>query len=212
MTDRPRLLDLFCGAGGAAMGYYRAGFDVVGVDIKPQPHYPFTFIKADAMTFPLDGFDVIHASPPCQRWAVSTQVWKGRPEEHPDLVEPTRDRLEAAGVPWVIENVIGAPLRNPVMLCGAMFAGLKVYRHRNFECSPAIYWPPEHPKHIERVTEVGRPVLPSGWMTVAGHFLNLPAAKAAMGVGWDVTKDELGEAIPPAYTEWVGARLMWNIQ
>ncbi len=207
MTDRrPRLLDLYCGAGGAAVGYSRAGWDVVGVDINAQPRYPFEFHQADAMTYPLDGFDAIHASPPCQRFAPSTRVWPGLADEHPDLVDPTRQRLRAAGVPYVIENVPGAPLINPILLCGTMFDGLRVYRHRIFEASPDLYWPPAHYPHRDRVTEVGRPALPNGWMTVAGHFINLPAASAAMGIDW-MTKAELAQAIPPAYTEWIGHRL-----
>lgn len=206
-APRPRLLDLFCGAGGAAMGYHRAGFDVVGVDIDPQPRYPFEFHHADAMTFPLDGFDVIHASPPCQAYAVSTRVWLGRAAEHPDLVDPTRDRLSRTGVPWVIENVPGAPLRNPLVLCGTMFDGLRVYRHRLFESDPPLYFPPMHYPHDERVAEVGRPVGDNGWMTVAGHFINVTAARIAMGIDW-MTKDELADAIPPAYTEWIGRRMI----
>ena len=110
-----RLLDLFCGAGGAAMGYHRAGFEVVGIDIAPQPNYPFEFVQADAMEFPLDGFDAIHASPPCQAY---TALATGK---HPRLIEPMRERLASSGVPWVIENVVGAPLRQPVLLCGSMF-------------------------------------------------------------------------------------------
>jgi hypothetical protein len=116
---RPRLLDLFCGAGGAAVGYHRAGFDVVGVDINPQPRYPFEFHQADAMTFPLDGFDAIHASPPCQAYSHGTPPDKR--SNHPDLLDATRDRLNAAGLPWVIENVPRAPLRSPVILCGSQF-------------------------------------------------------------------------------------------
>ena len=211
---RPRLLDLFCGAGGASVGYARAGFDVVGVDIEPQPNYPFTFHQADAMTFPLDGFDVIHASPPCQRFAVSTQVWAerrpGLRESHPDLVGPTRDRLIETDRLYVIENVPAAPLRNPMLLCGTMFDGLRVYRHRLFETWPPMYWPPAHGAHRERVTEVGRPVGDSGWMTVAGHFINLPAASAAMGIDW-MTKAELAQAIPPAFTEYIGRRIMADV-
>src|SRR3989338_9102679 len=113
-----RLLDLFCGAGGAAMGYSRAGFtEIVGVDIKPQPRYPFTFIQADAMTYPLDGFDAIHASPPCHKYStVGKQSAKKLGTIYSDLVGPIRERLEAAGVPYVIENVMGAPLRQPVKL------------------------------------------------------------------------------------------------
>jgi DNA (cytosine-5)-methyltransferase 1 len=208
------LLDLFCGAGGAGAGYARAGFEVVGIDNRPQPHYPFRFVQADALdpSAWLEATngrapDVVHASPPCQRYAVSTQVWQGLQETHADLVDPTRDMLEAAGVPFVIENVPGAPLRNPLTLCGTMFEGLRVYRHRVFETSPVLWWPPAHYPHRERVTEVGRPALASGWMTVAGHFANLPAASAAMGIDW-MTVAELAQAIPPAYTEWLGSRLL----
>jgi C-5 cytosine-specific DNA methylase len=129
--SRPRLLDLFCGAGGAALGYQLAGFHVTGVDIAPQPHYcGDAFYQADAMTFPLDGFDVVTASPPCQAYSTL-----GRFSPHvtyPDLYEPTRERLTASGLPWVIENVVGAPYRSGFILCGSMF-GLRVRRHRNFE-------------------------------------------------------------------------------
>src|SRR5512134_3964137 len=99
-VSSPRLLDLFCGAGGAAMGYHRAGFDVVGVDIKPQPHYPFEFYQADALTYPLDGFDAYHASPPCQRYSTITKYHgKEVTESHPDLLPTTRERLMLAGLP-----------------------------------------------------------------------------------------------------------------
>jgi DNA (cytosine-5)-methyltransferase 1 len=189
------------------MGYHRAGFDVVGVDIKPQPRYPFEFHQADAMTFPLDGFDAIHASPPCQRYSVATVFHPGRQAQHPDLVDPCRDRLNASGLPWVIENVMGAPLRNPIMLCGTMFEGLRVYRHRNFETNPPIYWPPPHGWHEFRPTEVGRRVAAHGWMTVAGHFSGTEAGQRAMGIDW-MTRDELRQAIPPAYTEWIGRQLL----
>ena len=118
---RRRLLDLFCGAGGAAVGYHRAGFDVVGVDIEPQPRYPFEFHQADAMTFPLDGFDVIHASPPCQAY---TDLRRARAASTA-LIEPVRERSRF-GVPYVIENVEGAPLLDPIVLCGTMFPGLRV--------------------------------------------------------------------------------------
>jgi hypothetical protein len=133
---RPRLLDLFCGAGGAAMGYYRAGFDVVGVDIKKQPNYPFEFIWDDALEAVTDlacGFDAIHASPPCQHYMRSGMV---RKDLAPDLVGQTRIALETAGLPWVIENVPGAPIRPDIVLCGSMF-GLGVRRHRWFETNSA---------------------------------------------------------------------------
>ena len=123
------------------MGYHRAGFDVVGVDLVPQPNYPFEFVQADAMTYPLDGFDAIHASPPCQRYSTMSL----RPEDHPDLYAPTRARLIEAGVPYVIENVIGAPYHHGIILCGSMFepdrqAGW-VQRHRNFETSWFMFQP-----------------------------------------------------------------------
>src|SRR5678815_3968779 len=116
---KPRLLDLFCGAGGAAMGYHRAGFEVVGVDIKPQPHYPFEFHQADAMTFPLEGFDAIHASPPCQAFCDLKDMHNAK--QHDNLLTPIRKRLAESGVPYVIENVRGAPLDGKLRLCGSMF-------------------------------------------------------------------------------------------
>src|SRR3989304_1640190 len=106
---KPRLLDLFCGAGGAAMGYHRAGFEVVGVDINPQKHYPFEFHQADAMTYPLDGFDAIHASPPCQHYSVTKSAPNCDGSKHPDLLPSTRARLLKQKAPWVVENVVGAP-------------------------------------------------------------------------------------------------------
>lgn len=120
--SQPVLLDLYCKAGGAAMGYHRAGFRVVGVDIEPQPHYPFEFHQADALTFPLDGFDAYHASPPCQRYSMITKL-HGRAivESHPDLIDPTRYRLKSSGKPYIIENVPQAPLKDAVTLCGSMF-------------------------------------------------------------------------------------------
>ena len=146
--NRPRLLDLFSGAGGAAMGYHRAGFDVVGVDNAPQPNYPFPFELADAMTFPLDGYDAIHASPPCQAYSITKNA-HGR--EHPMLVEPVRFRLAGSGLPWVIENVPGAPLLDPVTICGSMFdlrawdyyinQMVQLRRHRLFESSVALVAP-----------------------------------------------------------------------
>ena len=138
---RPRLLDLFCGAGGAAMGYHRAGFEVVGVDINPQPRYPFEFHQADALEYPLAGFDAIHASPPCQRFSTMTKRW-ARSSSHSDLIEPTRSRLRESMLPYVIENVAGAPLVGPIRLCGSSF-GLPVRRHRLFEMSsPPLLVPP----------------------------------------------------------------------
>lgn len=205
-----RLLDLFCGAGGAAVGYARAGFDVVGVDFKPQRHYPFEFIQADALTFPLDGFDVVHASPPCQGYSVANNIWS---REHPKLIDAMRSRLQEWGGVWVIENVGGAwlDMRNAITLCGTHF-GLKVYRHRLFESSVVVYPPRQccHPSYL----------LP-GYLSIYGHGARgrqtgnrgnnyvrygVKESREAMGIEW-MTREELSQAIPPAYTEWIGRQL-----
>ena len=200
-----RLLDLFCGAGGAAMGYQRAGFEVVGVDINPQPHYPFEFHQADALAYPLDGFDVIHASPPCQRYSTMTKRHAGCPESHPDLIGDVRDRILPYGQEIVIENVPGAPLApGSLMLCGSMF-GLKLRRHRLFECS-RLMLPPRDCDHSTPV--VGVYGHPGGSSKRDGRSFGSTADwREAMGIDWMTTK-EMAESIPPAYTEWIGTRLM----
>ncbi len=205
--SRPRLLDLFCGAGGCARGYQRAGFYVVGVDINPQPRYAGDeFIQADALSFPLWGFHAVHASPPCQAYSKARKI---RGNDHVDLIAPIRDRLNFVGVPWVIENVPGAPLRDPVMLCGSMF-GLNVYRHRFFETSFALSQPP-HMLHNRPQVKMGRPVREGDVMQVVGHFSNVAYARRAMGIDW-MTRDELAQAIPPAYTHWVGLAARWTVE
>ena len=204
MSGRPRLLDLFCGAGGASAGYVLAGFDVVGVDLAPQPRYPWKFHQASALDFPLDGFDLIHASPPCQLYTTATALARSRGKQYPDLVAPTRERLLASGTPWVIENVPGAPLIDPIMLCGAMF-NLNVYRHRLFESSFTIT-PPPHPKHTAKAAGQFYAPRAGEFATVtgqgAGH--DLVAAIGAMGSGWWMSGHELSESIPPAYSLFVG--------
>lgn len=192
-----RALDLFCCAGGASEGLRRAGFEVVGVDIDPQPQYPFEFHQADAMTFPLDGFDFIWASPPCQAYTLCQRIQKN---EHPDLVAPTRERLKASGARWCIENVPGAPLIEPIELCGTMF-GLKTYRHRLFECSYPIEQP-THPPHEARNAKMGRPIREGEFIQVVGNFSNVAFAREAMEIGW-MSRDKLREAIPPAFAEYV---------
>ena len=194
---RPRLLDLFCGGGGAAMGYHRAGIDVVGVDIVPQPNYPFEFHQADALRFLVDerwqveGFDAIHASPPCQHYANVTK-WRGNANDHPALIAATRELLEASGLPWVIENVRTPELRNPIVLCGSMF-DLAVRRHRYFE-SPFIEFSLMEPcRH--RSTDL------------AFMHKGERAYADAMGCDW-MTAVEGRQAIPPAYTEWIGTQLL----
>lgn len=198
------MLDLFCGAGGAAMGYYRAGFDVVGVDIDPMPNYPFEFIQADALTFEISGFDAVHASPPCQHYSYMSACRDGLAAEYPDLVVPTRKRLVSSGLPYVIENVPGSPLVDPIILCGQMF-GLELYRHRLFESSVELSVP-EHQPHVKPASKAGH-WKPGTVISVAGHCSPMALAREAMGIDW-MTRDELVEAIPPAYTEFIGEQLI----
>lgn len=203
-----RILDLFCGGGGAAMGLHRAFPDaeIVGVDIRPQPRYPFAFECADAMSYPLDEFDFIWASPPCQAHS-STRFL--RPSlRHESLIEPTRARLEASGTPWIMENVVGAPLRYSVTLCGLSF-GLRVYRHRRFE-APFLLMAPCHLRHTEVIHATRDMRRTAGYyteqvgamVTVAGHLFGLEAGRHAMGIDW-MSKADLAQAIPPAYSEYL---------
>lgn len=212
-----RILDLFCGAGGASMGYHRAFPDaeIVGVDINPQPRYPFTFVQGDAMTYPLDGFDFVHASPPCQRYS---DLARRNRNAHawPDLVGPIRDRLRPTGLPFVIENVEGAPLDDPVMICGTMFPGLRVLRHRLFECHGFAPVQPAHPNHPlvfthdKRKAHYGLLDQDTAFVQVTGGGNCTTANKrAAMDVPW-MTGAEANEAIPPAYAEWIGRQLAFQ--
>ena len=206
-----RVLDLFCGAGGAAMGLHRAWPDaeIVGVDIKAQPRYPFTFVQADATTYPLDGFDFIWASPPCQAYSALKGLTT---TQRPQLVGVIRERLEASGTPWIIENVVGADLKNPVQLCGSMF-GLGVWRHRRFEMSHPPLMIPEcnHslvPEPID-VTGTGGPFngirkAPGGGSSRKPK--NLQHAREVMGIDW-MTRPELSESIPPAYSEYLASQV-----
>jgi DNA (cytosine-5)-methyltransferase 1 len=203
---RPRLLDLYCCAGGAAMGYYRAGFDVVGVDIDPQPNYPFEFHQADALKYLLEHhseFDAIHSSPPCQAFTNAQRI---QGNSHPDFITATRAALHLIGKPYVIENVPGAPLKEPFELCGAMFPSLKTYRHRLFESNVPV-WIPSHPDHVVATTKMGRKPIEGQYMHVVGNFSGVQQARDAMGIDW-MTRDELREAIPPAYTEHIGRQLV----
>ena len=228
---RPRLLDLFCGAGGAAMGYHRAGFEVVGVDNRPQPRYPFEFWTGDALLMLRDedvalDFDAIHASPPCQAHSAGKNMWKGRlpDDRHPELIEPTRELLRATGLPYVIENVVGAPLIEPVTLCGTSL-GLGVKRHRLFETSFSVMAPPcdGHAGFVvsvfgggalSRTPRGGGARDPgSGRHSTMQRRVHVPHenAKRHMEIDW-MTRDELSEAIPPAYTELIGHQLMQHLR
>lgn len=206
-----RALDLFCGAGGVSMGLHLAGFDVTGIDIKPQPHYPFRFVQADAMRLPvrLTDFDFIWASPPCQAYIrKGISIKDGR---HQKLIEPTRAALISSGKPWVIENVEGAPVRPDLILCGTMF-GLAIRRHRWFEGSPPLApWVPATCDHGKKIVGVyghphgkrgaapkhAKPMLPG----------SLKTWSEAMGINW-MTTGELAEAIPPAYAEFIGRAVL----
>jgi DNA (cytosine-5)-methyltransferase 1 len=215
--SKPRLLDLFCGAGGAAMGYSRAGFDVVGVDIEPQKHYPFEFHQADALTFPLDGFDAIHASPPCQAYSIMRNLTWLKDREYWDSIPPTRELLAKATVPWIIENVKGAPL-DGIFLCGQMFGlnwpdGRPIFRHRLFETS-WMTLAPAHPKH-DRASTPG-PLLGSRQTRMSGIGRLVVNGRTrvngeAVGIDW-MNRKELNQAIPPAYTEWIGRQLIAAIE
>lgn len=221
---RPILLDLYCSAGGAAEGYSRAGFDVYGVDNRKQPRFPFAFEQADALDFLQRygrDFDAIHASPPCQRHSRGTKIHGAEAiARHVDLIAPTRELLRKSGRPWIMENVALAPLHNTIMLCGAMF-GLRTYRHRLFESSELLYAPP-HLKHTTPCAPVwGRDLRDTGgfatwwdrgaFVVVAGHAFPVSAGRVAMGIDW-MTAAELAQAIPPAYTQWLGAQLMWSAE
>ncbi len=199
-----KLLDLFCGTGGASMGYCQAGFsEIIGVDLNPQPNYPFNFVQADAIAFLKrygKGFDFIHASPPCQRFSIITP--RKHRKKHKDLIVPVRSLLKATGKPYVIENVVGADLVNPTMLCGTMF-GLKVYRHRLFESSFSLLQPSHYSHQDSSPGCNGNRISPKGFVTVVGGGFNLKYAQWAMGINWMSSK-ELCQAIPPAYTRFVG--------
>lgn len=226
-----KFLDLFCGAGGAAVGYHQAGFQVTGVDLVPQKHYPFEFIQADALEFLDDGgwkdFDAIHASPPCQFASRMRNLPWLKGKDYPALIKPTRDRLIATGLPWVIENVYSARWGSKQLakfslqehgmqagwLCGAMF-GRPFYRHRLFESN--FFWlQPGHPKHIHTVRD-GRALGGRARDFVfryrngaqkrgcgIGHAAGGALVREAMEISW-MTRDELTQAIPPVYTKYIG--------
>jgi DNA (cytosine-5)-methyltransferase 1 len=192
------------------MGYHRAGFDVVGVDLHPQRNYPFEFHQADALHYLAEHwreFDVVHASPPCQRYSAMSACRPGLAEEYPDLIPATRSLLQLTGLPYVIENVPGSTVRPDLVLCGQM-VGLDLYRHRLFE-SNAFLWQPEHPKHVKPASRAGH-WTPGTVMSVSGHVSPIAVAKTAMGIDW-MNRAELAESIPPAYSELIGEQLLEHI-
>lgn len=232
LPDRPRLLDLFCGAGGAAMGYHRAGFEVVGVDIKAQPRYPFAFVQADVFdwfgrwrrSLP-HRFDAIHASPPCQAFTQMSARWRGKgtkADDHLDLLTPTLKLLRPLEIPWVVENVQGAKhhMNATLTLHGGMF-GLGVHRPRFFESNVLLL----APKSAQTVSPLGVYGKVDGRTTYRyrnnGNYKgkslirawkSIEEGKEAMGIDWMEDERELAEAIPPAYTELIGSQLMQHVR
>lgn len=215
MTGRPKLLDACCCAGGATAGYQRAAFHVTGVDVNPQPNYcGDEFVQADAVQFIREHgheFDAIHGSPPCQSYSGMTNCRPGLAAEYPQLIEAVRFEMEQTGRPWVIENVQGSGLpaqadlfeAHGLELCGAMF-GLPLYRHRLFETSFPIA-APNHPRHLIPASKAGH-WEPGTVISVAGNCFPIALARSSMGIDW-TTRDELAEAIPPAFTQFIGERL-----
>lgn len=215
MESKPKLLDLFCKAGGSSMGLHHAGFEVEGVDKDPQPNYPFKFHLADALEFPLEGYDGYWASPPCQGYmnALNMPNVKSKYKDAPRLIEPIRELLLATGKPFIIENVPGSPLENFIILSGMMF-NLKVIRKRWFECHGfeiGFLPPPQTYKNARRAGYIPynkgetsrRNRLPQIW--------SKSSAGKAMEIDW-MTLKELNEAIPPAYTEYIGKYLLEHIE
>lgn len=224
---RPKLLDLFSCAGGAAMGYHRAGFEVVGVDISPQPRYPFKHHVGDALAYVAEHgheFDAIHASPPCQTYSKTRTL---HDNTHPDLVEPTRAALVTSGKPWVIENVVGAPLLDPLVLCGTEFGmrapdvdgvPLKLVRHRLFESNIELHGNGgcAHDHSIQTATVYGAG---GGWTPAhrdnpdrrGGYIPHTDVIKKLLGIDW-MTKHEMSQVVPPVMAEHIGRQLFAHVE
>lgn len=222
-----KLLDLFCKAGGAAAGYHRAGFDVTGVDIEPQPRYPFRFIQADAVMFlqmrDLGEYDIIHASPPCQSYSKCKSLAQarngGKYGNHPDLIAIIRDLLRESGKPYIIENVEGAPLINPIALCGTQFEHIYTQRKRIFESNIPLTAPERNPVRKKTPT-AGNGIGADGFISICGSggVKGLNAKQIVLywgfalgGIDW-MNRKELAEAVPPAYTEFLGRQAFELLQ
>jgi len=226
---KPRMLDLFCCEGGAGVGYAAAGFDVVGVDLEPRfaKRYPLEFIAADAIEYVKEHgheFDAIHASPPCQRYSITNA---SRRHDYPDLIGPTRDALIASGKPWVIENVVGAPLVDATTLCWSMFneagsvidddgAPLRMERHRLFESSIVLAAPERcsHPRDVQVAGSYGgarRDKVEARTIRKGGYVPSADVQRQLLGIGW-MTQHGMHQSIPPVYSEWIGALLLQYIE
>lgn len=206
-----KALDLYCGAGGASRGLADAGFDVIGVDIKRRKNYPFAFIEGDALEVSTAGFDLIWASPPCQAYTQAAASQRNAGKVYPDLMAATRARLIESGTPYIIENTPGAPIRVDVILCGSMF-GLKLIRHRWFECSFPVFCLANCQHSIDYIDVTG-----TGGRRINGRHdgkggdskkpRSLNEAREAMGIDW-MNRNELSQAIPPAYSKWLAQRFL----
>ena len=209
-----KCLDLFCCAGGAGVGISRAGFEVIGVDIAPQPEYPFEFVLGDALEADLTGFDFVWASPPCQCFTKYGNCRPNLADKYEDLIEATRQKLTAWGGAWIMENVVGAPLHNPITLCGSMF-GLDVRRHRLFEsnmpikaetCNHKMWEPNRFPGGRSRERGHAR-VLCRGTVEVGRWNIPIATQQKAMGIDWITDLRKLSESIPPAYSEFLARQV-----
>jgi DNA (cytosine-5)-methyltransferase 1 len=203
-----RLLDLYCCGGGASYGYEQAGFRVTGVDIVEQPRHRGTFFRADAITYLKENhhnFDVIHASPPCQAYSMASMQFRSAGKKYADLIAPTRAALQEIGKPYIIENVPGSPLIDPIELCGAMF-GMRTYRHRLFESNMPLVAPP-HPKHEAPSAKMGRPTKGGEFIQYVGHFPGVKLVQEMTGLHW-LGQKELAQSIPPQYTRFLGAQVL----
>ena len=203
-----KLLDLYCGGGGASYGYELAGFDVVGIDKEPQPKYKGNFIQADAIEYlkkHFNKFDVIHASPPCQAYSLASMQFREAGKTYVDLIDITRNELQKTGLPYIIENVPGSPLINPIELCGAMF-GMRTYRHRLFESNIKLTVP-IHPKHINPNAKMGRFPKDKEFIQYMGHFSGVRFVQEMTGLYW-LGQKELAQSIPPQYTQFIGKQLL----
>lgn len=201
---RYKLLDLYCCAGGASYGYEQAGFDVVGIDLHPQPKYRGAFVQADAIEYLKANwkeFDFIHASPPCQAYSLASMQFRKAGKEYVDLIAPTREAILETGLPYIIENVPGSPLNNPIELCGAMF-GLRTYRHRLFESNIPLFTP-AHPEHTAPNAKMGRPPKDGEFVQYVGHFSGVKMVQEMTGLHW-LGQGELAQSIPPQYTKFLG--------
>lgn len=203
-----KLLDLYCCQGSAGYGYEQAGFDVTGIDLCPQPKHRGKFIQSDAIDYLLEHghkYDFIHASPPCQEYSMSSKQFRLLGKKYPTLIEATRAALLKIGKPYVLENVPGSPLINPVTLCGTMF-GLPTYRHRLFETNWDLPQP-LHMPHVAKQAKMGRSIKEGEFIQYMGHFSGVQYVKDFTGCQW-MDQYGLAQSIPPQYTKYIGLKYL----